>query len=49
LYTVNNIIRALGIYFKAFHVFQLNYPYLAGEHLWILIQIAWLEKIMIFF
>lgn len=31
------IIRAIDICFKAFHVFQLNYP-LASEHLWILIQ-----------
>ncbi|KYN22124.1 hypothetical protein ALC57_05488 [Trachymyrmex cornetzi] len=37
LYTVNSVIKALDICFKAFHVFQLNYP-VASEHLWILIQ-----------
>lgn len=37
LYTVDSIIRAIDICFKAFHVFQLNCP-LASDHLWILIQ-----------
>lgn len=37
LYKVHNIITALDLCFKAFHVFQLSYP-LASEHLWLLIQ-----------
>lgn len=37
LYKVDNIIKALDLCFKAFHVFQLSYPF-ASEHLWLLIQ-----------
>lgn len=37
LYKVDNILIALDICFKAFHVFNVNYP-LASEHIWLLIQ-----------
>ncbi|XP_071575617.1 uncharacterized protein [Temnothorax nylanderi] len=37
LYKVNTTIEAIDICFKAFHVFQLQYPG-ASEHLWILMQ-----------
>lgn len=37
LYTVSDIIEAIDICFKSFHVFQLNYP-ISSAHLWILIQ-----------
>lgn len=37
LYKMDNMIRAIDICFKAFHVFNLKYPG-ASEHLWMLIQ-----------
>lgn len=37
LYKVANILEAIDVCFKIFHVFEITYP-LMSEHIWLLIQ-----------
>lgn len=37
LYKVGNILEAIDVCFKTFHVFKISYP-LMSEHIWLLIQ-----------